>query len=199
MLFGISSTPEHFQRQMNEILDNLSGVLCLMDDIIIHGKNQQEHKERLLATIQRLQAAGVTLNQEKCQFGKSTFNYLGHIISADNISPHSNKVKAVANMKTPTSTTELLHFLGMVNQMGKFTPEITELSKPLHELLNKWSTWLWGPSQVSAFQKLKAALTLPTVLAWYDLSADTKPLQIPLPLFSVPYCSRKQTEVSGNQ
>ena len=78
-------------------------------------------------------------------------------------------------MKTPTSTTELLHFLGMVNQMGKFTPEITELSKPLHELLNKWSTWLWGPSQVSAFQKLKAAPTLPTVLAWYDLSADTKP------------------------
>ena len=32
MLFGISSP------QMNQ-----PGVLCLMDDIIIHGKNQQEH------------------------------------------------------------------------------------------------------------------------------------------------------------
>ena len=46
---------------MNEILDNLPGVLCLMVDIIIHGKNQQEHKERLLATLQQLQAASVTL------------------------------------------------------------------------------------------------------------------------------------------
>ena len=43
MLFGISSTPVHFQRRMNQIPDNLPGVLCLMDDIIIHGKNQQEH------------------------------------------------------------------------------------------------------------------------------------------------------------
>ena len=44
MLFGISSSSEHFQRRMNEILNNLPSVLCLMDDIIIHEKNQQEHK-----------------------------------------------------------------------------------------------------------------------------------------------------------
>ena len=119
MPFGISSAPEHFQRRMNEILDNLPGVLCLMDDIIIHGKNQQEHKERLLATLQRLQAAGVTLNQEKCQFGKSTLNFLGHIISADGISPDPNKVKAVANMTTPTNTTELRRFLGMVRPFSR--------------------------------------------------------------------------------
>ena len=62
----------------------------------------------------------------------------------------------------------------MVNQMGKLTPEVAELSKPHCELLNIRSTWLWGPSQVSAFQKLKAALTSPTVLAWYDPSAETK-------------------------
>ena len=61
-----------------------------------------------------------------------------------------------------------------MNQLGKFTPKIAELSKPLRELLSKQSTWLWGPSQASAFQKLKAALTSPTVLAWYDPSADTK-------------------------
>ncbi len=45
MPFGISSAPEHFQRRMNEILDNLPSVLCLLDDIIIHGKNQQKHNE----------------------------------------------------------------------------------------------------------------------------------------------------------
>ena len=174
MPFGISSAPEHFQRRMNEILDNLPGVLCLMDDIIVYGKDQQEHKQRLLATLQRLQTAGVTLNREKCQFGKTTLSFLGHIISADGVSPDPNKVKAIASMKTPTTTTELRRFLGMVNQLGKFTPEIAELSKPLRELLSKQSTWLWGPSQASAFQKLKAALTSPTVLAWYDPSADTK-------------------------
>ena len=102
-------------------------------------------------------------------------------------------------MKTPTNTTELRRFLDMINQMGKFTPGIAELSKPLHELVNKQSTWLWGPSQVTAFQKLKAALTSPTVLAWYDPSADTKLSADASSYVLVPYCSRKQMEVSGNQ
>ena len=133
MPFGISSALEHFQRRMNEILDNLPGVLCLRDDIIVYGKDQWEHKQRLLATHQHLQTAGVTLNREKYQFGKSTLSFLGHIISADGVSPDPNKVKAIASMKTPTTTTELRCFLGMVNQLGKFTPEIAELSKPSAE------------------------------------------------------------------
>ena len=121
MPFGISSAPEHFQRRMNEVLDNLPGVLCLMDDIIVFGKDEREHKPQLLATLQGLQTADVTLNQEKCQFGKSTLSFLGHIVSADGVSADPNKIRAVINMKTPTSTTELRRFLGMVNQLGKFT------------------------------------------------------------------------------
>ena len=64
--------------------------------------------------------------------------------------------------------------MGMVNQLGKFTLEFAERSKPLRELLTKKSTWLWGPSQTTAFQKLKDVLSSPKVLARYDPSADTK-------------------------
>ena len=62
---------------------------------------------------------------------------------------------------TPTNTTELRHFLGMVSQISKFTPEIAELSKPLHELLNKQSTWLLGPSPDIIHS-----------LVWYDPSVE---------------------------
>ena len=37
--FGISSVPELFQRHMSIALEGLEGVVCLMDDILIHGKN----------------------------------------------------------------------------------------------------------------------------------------------------------------
>ena len=60
--FGISSAPEHFQRRMGEILAGLSGVQCLMDDILIYGKDQTEHDTRLEAVLQRIESAGVTLN-----------------------------------------------------------------------------------------------------------------------------------------
>ena len=41
--FGITSAPEHFQRRMTEILLDLEGVICLVDDILITGWTQEEH------------------------------------------------------------------------------------------------------------------------------------------------------------
>ena len=78
--FGTSSTPEHFQKRMNTILDGLAGVLCLMDDILIFGKDQKEHDTRLTAALERIQAAGVTLNKDKCEFNKTSLTFLGHTV-----------------------------------------------------------------------------------------------------------------------
>ena len=63
--FGISSAPEHFQRQMSEALTGLTGVVCMMDDVLIHGTTRDE---RLSKVNQRLQELGMTLNSEKCYF-----------------------------------------------------------------------------------------------------------------------------------
>ena len=64
--FGISSVSEHFQKIISTIFD-LAGILCLMDDILIFGKDQKEHNTRLTAALERIQAAGVTLNKDKCE------------------------------------------------------------------------------------------------------------------------------------
>ena len=47
--FGITSAPEHFQRRMSELLQDLEGVVCLIDDILIYGKTREEHDARLTA------------------------------------------------------------------------------------------------------------------------------------------------------
>ena len=70
MPFGISSAPEHFQKRISQILTGLQGVLCLMDDVLIFGRDQKEHDERLFAALTRIQTAGVTLNPSKCEFNK---------------------------------------------------------------------------------------------------------------------------------
>ena len=56
-------------------------------------------------------------------------------------------------MDSPKSVTELRRFLGMINQLGKFTTNIAELSHPLRELLSVNKAWLWGPMQADAFNK----------------------------------------------
>ena len=77
-------------------------------------------------------------------------------------------------MSPPTNISELRRFMGMVNQLGKFSPNLTNLSQPLRALLTKKSTWLWGPEQDRAFENVKAELTKPSVLAFYDTLAPTK-------------------------
>ena len=39
LLFGITSALEFFQKTMSAILANLDGVICKIDDILIHGFN----------------------------------------------------------------------------------------------------------------------------------------------------------------
>ena len=64
--------------------------------------------------------------------------------------------------------------MGMVNQMNKFSPNISQISKPLIELLSSKNAWIWTASQEESFIKLKQEITSPKVLALYDVSAKTK-------------------------
>ena len=172
--FGISSAPEYFQRRMSDILEGHEGVLCHIDDIIIFGRNKQEHDKRLQIALKSIQAAGVTLNSEKCEFNKERLLFLGHIIDKNGISPDPAKTSAVAQMERPQSITELGRFMGMVNQLGKFTPNLAELAQPLRELLSVKKEWIWGPHQEESFHQIKAELAKPTVLAIYDPEASLK-------------------------
>ena len=55
---------------MTKILEGLEGVLCQMDDVLVFRANSEEHKKRLKAVQERLEAGGVTLNASKCVFNK---------------------------------------------------------------------------------------------------------------------------------
>jgi len=172
--FGISSVPEIFQRRMNEVLHGLPGVLCHVDDVLVYGKDATEHETRLHATLKRIKEAGITLNENKCQFYKSQITFLGHVINQHGISPDPRKTTAILNMTAPTSVSELRRFMRMVNQMSKFSPNIAQVSKPLRDLLSSKATWAWTHLQDEAFHQLKEEICSPRVLALYNVSTKTK-------------------------
>eukprot|EP00794_Sanderia_malayensis_P013315 gene13315-14688_t len=69
--FGVKTAPEHFEMKMQIVLEGVDGIVSLIDDILIHGKTQEEHDSRLHTTLQRLEGAGIKLNADKCAFSKS--------------------------------------------------------------------------------------------------------------------------------
>ena len=101
MPFGITSAPEHFQKRMHKVLEDLLGVLCMMDDIILFGESSEEHDARVRAVIRRLEGNCVTLNFEKCEFAKSSITYIGHVVSANGIRADPPKVRAIKQMQLP--------------------------------------------------------------------------------------------------
>ena len=62
----------------------------------------------------------------------------------------------------------------MVNQLGKFIPDIATVTDPLRALLKDKAAWLWGPAQDAAFSKLKRLFTSNKTLKLYDPSLCTK-------------------------
>ena len=99
MPFGINSGPEHFQRQIHQILEGVEGVTCLMDDIVVFAKTEEQHDVRLNRVLQKLSAAGVTLNKAKCQFKQCEIKFLGHVISNGKVKVDNDKRSAVLDAK----------------------------------------------------------------------------------------------------
>lgn len=98
------------------------------------------HDAHLHAVLTKVEKAGITLNMEKCELSRREVKFLGHIISEAGIRSDPAKTAAVREMPVPTNTSELRSFLGMVNQLGKFIPQLAEKDKGGHSGL-LWVMW----------------------------------------------------------
>ena len=125
-------------------------------------------------SLKRSKQPGLTLNKGKCHFSCSRIVFLGHVIDANGVSLDPRKTEAIQKMKSPTTVTELRRFMGMINQLNKFSPHIAEMSQPLRELLKSNSMLVWTPNHEEALGKLKEEIASPRVLAHYNLNAETK-------------------------
>ena len=139
--FGLKSAPERFQKRMLNELEGLEGVICIMDDILVHGKTQKEHDERLEAVLTRLIRARITLNPEKCEFSRKQLKFAGHSLSAQGIGPDPDKTAAIEKMERPQNVAELRRFLGMINHQQKFIENLSEKTMPLRDLLSSKNEW----------------------------------------------------------
>ena len=171
--FGITSAPEHFQRRLSVILRDLDGTVCLMDDILVHGRTQAEHDQRLRAVLEKLQASGITLNKEKCLFFQTQVDFLGQVLTPLGVSSDPSKVMAIRKMREPANVSGIRRFLGMTNQLSKFAPKLADQTKPLRDLLSSKNQWTWGEPQRQAFAQIKDALTTTPILALFDPNLKT--------------------------
>ena len=178
MPFGLTNAPATFQRLMDLVLAGLTWIECMvyLDDIIIFSNTWKEHLERLEHVLQRLREFKLVAKLSKCQFGRRSIKFLGHIISAEGIGTDPDKIAAIKKLPYPKKDiTEIRSFLGLVGYYRRFIPNYADIAEPLHQLLKKNSKREWTDECNSAVDQFKAALLSAPILRRPDFS---KPFQI---------------------
>lgn len=171
LMFGISAAPEKYQQVITLVLHDCEGVQSISDDIVVYGRDKQEHDQRLRRVLERLKGAGLTLNPDKCEFAMERITFMGHVLSHRGIEPTEGRIKAMKNAKQPTSAAEVKSFLGLVNFSARYIPNLATLTEPLRKLVRKNTKFVWGPDQQQSFERLKQCLTDADTLGYFRLDA----------------------------
>ncbi|GJP79302.1 hypothetical protein CLOP_g9549 [Closterium sp. NIES-67] len=155
---------------MNEVFRPLLDkcVIVYLDDILIYSTTREAHLKDLEAVFSLLQQHRLITKGSKCEFLKQELEFLGHVISIDGVKIDPKKIATIQDWKPPANLRELQSFLGFVNYVRRFIPNMAGVTSPLTDLLKKGKFYEWGGEQQAAFDQLKLFLTTPHVLRIAD-------------------------------
>ena len=167
---GCRSSPGIFQLAMQLILRGLHWRVCLiyLDDVIIFSPNFQAHVNDVNSVLERMEAAGVTVNPTKCSWAMKEVKFLGHLISVDGVRPMPSKVESIKGFPEPTSVKEVRAFLGKLGEYRRFYPNFSSLANPLFKITSGSNPFVFQTKERESFNSLKGILQEGHVLRFPD-------------------------------
>ena len=137
LMFGITCAPELFQKILERMLLKCDGAINFIDDILIFGRTKQEYDLRLQEVLRVLKENNVLLNAEKCLYGVKQVIFLGHDLTPEGVRPLNKYIDSVAKFRAPKTIEELQSFLGLINYINKWIPNLATMTEPLKTILRQ--------------------------------------------------------------
>ena len=188
MPFGLTNAGASFCRLMEMCIGDQQYVTLLfyLDDICIFAETADQMLDRIEFVFSRLKEFNLKIKPKKSHFFQTSVTFLGHILSADGISPNPEKVAKIKDWPTPKTPKEVHSFVGLASYYRRFIPNFAKWAGPLHALIVPASfkqkirrgemkksdlpEFQWTPACQEGFDQLKKALTEAPVLAYPDYS-----------------------------
>ena len=80
---------------MDQILECCERVIGITDDVIIHGKDDEDHDRNLHNFMHTACEHGLVFNREKCEVKKNSVTFFRTVYDANGAHPDPKKVDAI--------------------------------------------------------------------------------------------------------
>ena len=178
LLMGWCGASDVFNERMAEALKELPNIKRVVEDVLIHSDTWEEHERAVRSLVSTCDKADISINTAKVQFGLQEVKFGGFIVSAGKYTIDPKLTDDLRDFPYPQNRTELKSFLGLAQQLGYFTPEITALTDPLRTLNSNKSAWIWLKYHQEAFEKARKLLSSPAYLTYFNPARETEILII---------------------
>ena len=154
---GDCNAPSTFQRIMNHIFRDYIGIFMhvYLDDVFVFSKSVEEHEKHLQLVFDKIREHQFFLKEDKCSLYAEKVECLGHIIDEKGLHADSDKMARIREWKTPRNYKEVQRFLGLVQYLAHFLPNISEYTSPLSAMTKNGRPFLWRPLHDKCFQMIK--------------------------------------------
>ena len=123
-----------------EYLDHF--VVIYLDDILIFSSNLNEHTHHVRLVLTKLREYGLYAKSEKCEFDRTSIEFLGYMISPIETTMDEHKEAAITDWPLPTQFKEVQPFLGFANFNRRFIDKFSSLVQALVQLTQKVTPFL---------------------------------------------------------
>jgi len=196
MGMGFTGAPLVFQELMTDILaEEIHGqqARVYMDDVRIStalpgeeggatGSSEggdgrltdaevQDHLRTLTAVLSKLEARGVYLGAQKCQWMTGVVRYLGAVMTAEERMLDPRRVAGLRHMGRPKNVEQLRRLLGVVASFDGYLHGVVEEVRVLQDVLRVTAgrggvTAAWTTAADAAYERVMKEMTSPRVLAY---------------------------------
>ena len=130
-----------------------------IDDMLVKSTTAELHIAHLAEAFQILKEYNMKFNPAKCAFGVSAGKFLGFIVNNRGIEANPDKIKAVLDMSSPSSITEVQRLTGRIATLSRFVSRASNKCQPFFQILKK--AFQWDARCEEAFVALKTYLSSP--------------------------------------
>src|ERR1700677_4230228 len=169
---GNCNAPSTFQRFMVYIFRDYVGrfIHVFLDNIFIFSMCLEDHERHLALVFECLCINHLYLSAKKVNLYSICMDCLRFIINNNGILVGSNKMQLITSWHTPRNYHDVQRFLGLVQYLAQFMPNVTAYTTPLSGMARHNMLFIWTPVLDKCFESIKTLILKTSILKPIDPS-----------------------------